>query len=90
MKSVIIKSGEHPAFPVVVDAETDQILKGVTGVDISIRPKNLPTAEIQLTAVEVVDIEAKAKFVMKHPYTGKMAEVRSILFADQTIFRGKE
>lgn len=82
MRGIRIQNeGEATRGVRVSDMATGAEIKGITSIDVRFRPGDLVTAQIGLFASEI-DTQAEASFVVLHPETGVLTEVRSITFAD--------
>ena len=67
----------------VVDAETGELIHGVTAVRIRIALDDVVRAEIDLLSA-MVTVKAVPTFMVADPDTGEMKAVRDIHFADGT------
>lgn len=83
MRKVRITSEDGKAYRTkIVDEETGlDLTKNCTRVAVEIVGAEPIRAELELYGIDLT-ATADAKFVMRHPKTGELAEVCSITFAD--------
>lgn len=56
-------------------------IRGITAIDVRLRPDEFVTATMEMAMVDLT-LSAAACFLMVHPETGELTEVREIHFAD--------
>ena len=72
----------------VYDAETGCQIHGIVSIDVRYRVDDVVRADVQLLGV-IESTAAEARFVMAHPDTGDVSEVRCIEFADGSKWDAK-
>jgi hypothetical protein len=81
---VNIEGGPAVAGVTVTDAQ-NQLIKGIGGVEISIRPDDVVRAKLEI-CMSKLKLSGVPTFMVADPRTGKMKPVAKIEFADGTVF----
>ena len=79
-------TGHCTGLGTVIEATDGQPLHGVSRAVITIDPREIIRAELEIACQSVEIHQAKASFWLAHPVTGDRREVKRIEFADGSVW----
>ena len=77
------KCAPHTGIGTTLTTDSGEEFKYVKSIQIDIAPERVITATVELHAI-TFDVDATAKFTVRHPITGEVKEIKSITFADDS------
>jgi len=79
MKTVKIELNDEYYSGRVSDANTGELIRGITSIDIHARPGSLPQIDLGIVLVDA-SVNGKARFLAFCPKTDKLEQVKKIEF----------